>query len=228
MQNPWLELGIHQPFVLEQDRAMVHAFNELYQDKKEFVIRTELYPEPFFGNVNAPVYVLILNPGYSEADRQWHTRENFTTAVRSALTHEEMECPLYYLDPRFSESPGAKWFAQKTKHLVRDCGLEAVTRGLFFVELFPYHSQRYRAIPKKISDNGLVPSSAYSAYLVRRAIMQNKWLVIMRAAKQWTEFVPELAGYDRVLRLNSPQNVCLSPGNVKGYQEIRNVLNVTG
>lgn len=221
MKNPWSELGTHKPFVLEQDRAMVHAFNELYHDKQEFVIRTELYPEPFFGNVNAPVYVLILNPGYSEADREWHTKDDFTSAIRSAWIHKETDCPLYYLDPRFSESPGAKWFAQKTKYLVRECGLEAVTRGMFFVELFPYHSKRYRAIPKKISSDGLVPSSAYSAYLVRRAIEQKKLLVIMRASKQWAEFVPELAGYDRVLRLNSPQNVCLSPGNMNRYQELR-------
>ncbi len=203
---------------------MIQAFNSQNLDRPDYVIRTDLLPEPFFGNVDAPVYVLILNPGYSAEDDPWHAREDFTSAIRSAWNHRPLEFPLYYLDPRFSDSPGAKWFAKKTRQLVIDCGLHAVANRLFFAELFPYHSTRYRPIPKKISASGLVPSFAYTAFLVKRAIEQKKLIVIMRAGKAWAAQVPELAGYDRVIRLNSSQNVSLSPGNMNRYSELRDLL----
>jgi hypothetical protein len=224
MINPWCELAYTKPFVLPQDMSMIQAFNAENLDRPDYVIRTDLLPEPFFGNVDAPVYVLILNPGYSADDDPWHAREDFTSAIRSAWNHSPLEFPLYYLDPRFADSPGAKWFAKKTRHLVADCGFYAVANRLFFAELFPYHSTRYRPIPKKISASGLVPSFTYTAFLVKRAIEQKKLIVIMRAGKAWATQVPELTGYDRVIQLNSSQNVSLSPGNMKRYAELRDLI----
>jgi hypothetical protein len=46
----------------------------------------------------------------------------------------------------------------------------------------------------------------------------------MRAGKEWATQVPELAGYDRVIRLNSSQNLSLSPGDTKRYAELRDLI----
>lgn len=224
MKNPWTDLPSTEPMILQEDQSAVEAFNRHYQGREDLTVQTDLQPEPFFGNVDAPVYVLILNPGFSETDRAWHAREDFVSSIQRARTHETMDYPHYYFDPRFVDSPGAQWWRQKTRRLIEDCGLHAVASGTFCIELFPYHSKRYHPIPRRYSANGLVPSSAYSAYLLRQAIQRKKHVVVMRAMKQWCSLVPELATYDRTIRLNSPQNVCLSPGNMTNYDDLVTAL----
>ena len=215
MHNPWSQLPSTAEFVLPGDREIITAYNKQYGSRQDVQLHPELLPEPFIGHPSAPVYLLSLNPGFSDEDRVLHRNAAFCRAVERCLQHEELDWPFYYLNPDFADSPGAKWWTGKTRRLAEKVGMQALAQNLFCVELFPYHSRKYQRIPKRISPNGLVPSSEYSLRLVRQAIAEEKRIVVMRARKHWEELVPELRGYQRRILLYSAQNVCLSPGNME-------------
>jgi len=75
------------------------------------------------------------------------------------------------------------------------------------VELFPYHSKKYKPLGKTLE------SQEYSFHLVRRALGRGALVIYMRAKKGWLEAVPELRGHERAFGLKNPQNVAVSPGN---------------
>ena len=77
MENPWPQLPTDAPRVLSPDRWILEAFNARYADKRKLVIQTRLLPQPFIGNPEARVYLLILNRGYSpDEDDGWHAKSD--------------------------------------------------------------------------------------------------------------------------------------------------------
>jgi hypothetical protein len=88
MKKLWCNLPNVSPFVLEEDREQIDRFNKKYGDSDEFLIQTQLLPEPLFGNVDAPVYSLCLNLGYSPGDQRWHKNDSFASAIR--LSHSDL------------------------------------------------------------------------------------------------------------------------------------------
>jgi hypothetical protein len=163
MNNPWEQLPKISPFVLDMDRDAIDCFNDKYSDSPDFLIRTGLLPEPFFGNVDAPVYALCLNPGYSPDDDAWHLNTDFINAIRKSHIHGCIEHPHYYLNPAFTDAPGSRWWRRKCRWLIDDCGISELSRNLFCVELFPYHSRRYKPLPRSLSSNGFPESIRYTA-----------------------------------------------------------------
>ena len=221
MKNPWTQLPSEVPRVLSSDLPTVEAFNDRYADSPKVVIQTQLFPEPFIGDPKAGVYVLALNPGFApKSDNDWHEDPDFQTIVSNNLNHGTSAFPFYFLNPHLAAVPGAKWWTQRSKTLIADVGVQTLAQGMFCVELFPYHSQSYKPIPKSISSNRLVPSSNYAAHLVYSAIKENKPIIVMRSFVRWCRLVPELESYSNLFRLNSPQNVALSPGNLDDYSQI--------
>ena len=217
MQNPWAELSGDSPCVLQTDRDAVDRVNDRFSLQPDFQIQSQLLPEPFIGAPTAAVYLLGLNPGYCPADDEWHNNTRFRHAIQNCLNHKPANLPFYFLDPQFVEAPGAIWWKQRTRWLKNEVELTTLAQNLFCVELFPYHSRRYKPIPKVISQNQLVPSSQYSVHLVRQAIAAQKTIVAMRSFKKWCQLLPELSTYPKLVRLNSPQNVSLSPKNLPGF-----------
>lgn len=224
MINPWTELPNETPYVLASDLASTEAFNKKCSDSPQFILQTQILPEPFVGNKESPVYVLNLNPGYDTQDDHWHSKPDFHLALRNNLAHKEAEYPFYFLDPAFQDSPGSRWWNAKCKWLINEFGGPFISRNVFCVELFPYHSKNYKPMPTAISKNALVPSSDYSAYLVKQAILDNKAIIVTRAFSAWCRQVPELAHYKNLFRIRNPQNVTLSPGNIDEYQKIVSIL----
>lgn len=216
LKNPWTDLPSEAPYVLECDREKIEAFNRRFADQPDYLLQTQLYPEPYIGNPDSPIYLLGLNPGYDESDDAQHRDDAFTSAIRSNLRHDEVEIPFYFFDPRFAASPGARWWRGKCRWFANDgTDLATLAKMVFCVELFPYHSRKYRALA------GGVASSEYSVELVRKAMDEGKIIVAMRAFNDWCSRIPRLSNYPGLLRLNSAQNVSLSPGNLKnGYDRI--------
>jgi hypothetical protein len=83
---------------------------------------------------------------------------------------------------------------------------ETVSENVFVAEVHGYHSVKYR------HQSALLPSQAYTIHLVRRAIDRDAQFLIMRAGSIWLDLVPELRDA-RCVRLNSAQNVTVSPRN---------------
>ena len=238
MENPWPQLPNHAPHVLPSDRSIVEKFNTRYADKHDpkcenpscagcFTLQKQLLPEPFIGDPDARVYVLNLNPGYTPKDDDaWHANPTYRTAIIDNLNHRPAEFPFYFLDPRLKDAPGSRWWKKYAGCLIDDIGIE-LARKLFCVELFPYHSTKYKPVPKALSPNGLVPSSAYGFYLVRRAIRTGRPIVATRRFKAWRAQIPELRGYANLFRLRTTASVWLSPGNIEGYDRLIGELNAS-
>lgn len=68
MSNPWLELKRMPPYVVSNDREQVAAFNRSASD--DVKLRVDLLPEPYIGDVNAPVVLLAASPGWHPEDRE--------------------------------------------------------------------------------------------------------------------------------------------------------------
>ena len=221
MVNPWSQLPPDAPHVLEGDLSIVNKFNEHYAHNPCFKIQSHLLPEPFIGDPSARVYLLNLNPGYSPPeDDDWHRNRDYRNAIIENLTHKTAAYPFYFLDPRLEEAPGSVWWRRRSRWWIRDVGTETLARNLFCAELFPYHSHQYQQVPKRISPDGLVPSSGYVAHLVREAIRAHRPVVAMRALPRWCELIPELGDYSKLFRLSNRQNVSLSPNNLQGYDQL--------
>lgn len=222
MDNPWPQLPIDAPHVLPSDRCIVEKFNARNADK-HFIVQTQLLPEPFIGDPNARVYLLNLNPGYTPGeDDEWHADPAYRTAIIDNLSHRPAEFPLYFLDPRLKDAPGSKWWRKYARWLIDDddIGIEKLARNLFCVELFPYHSTKYRPVPRVLSPNRLVPSSAYGFHLVRRAIRTGRPIVATRRFEAWCAQIPKLRGYANLFRLRTTASVWLSPDNIEGYDRL--------
>lgn len=202
------------------DAEFVDRFNIKFAHDENLVIHSQVLPEPFVGHPDARLYVLGLNPGYSDDDDVWHTQTEFRTALLRNLLHGASDYPFYFLNPELAQAPGSKWWTQRTRWLAEAVGTELLCDSLCCVELFPYHSRNYRPMPKRISANGLVPSSDYSVHLVRSAMNAGKLIVMMRGMRVWEQALPELAQYPHLVRPNSVQNMSLSPGNLREFDQV--------
>ena len=220
MNNPWSELPRSAPFVLPSDADVVDQHRLHFRESPNLRLQTQLIPEPFNGSPTAAVCVLALNPGFSENDTHWHDNPELRNALIANLTHDNSDHPFVYLNPKFCDSPGSKWWASKLKHLVAHFGAQSLSNLLLNVELFPYHSKKIRRLPASISSNRLVPSSEYSAHLVRGFISSEKPIVILRSRRQWFHLVPELQVYGKLWMVRNPRNPALSPNNLDNYDQL--------
>ncbi len=186
MDNPWLHLPDSELFVLPSDKDAIIKANS--KGSADGFIHLELLPEPFLGDINAPVVLLNLNPGYSPDDILQHQHAYFSDVLRKNLRHEALDYPFYLLDPNIGGS-GYWWWQRKLRSLIEDVGNQTVARNVFCVEYFPYHSHRFH-------HRGLiVPSQLYSFSLVRSAMARGAIIILMRSKRLWLDAVPELAKY---------------------------------
>lgn len=189
MANPWLALPETAPFVLPGDQPLIERSNQRLTDKKR--VRLDVLPVPFLGSLDsARVVLLALNPGYKDADRQlFGTDKEYVEQNRRSLAFASSPS-FFYLDRRFSETPGYNWWYTRLRQLIEVCGHDTVAARTLCVEFFPYHSEEYGI-------NMLVPSQRYGFWLVKQAVARKKLIVVMRSETLWLRHVPELhsAGY---------------------------------
>lgn len=220
MQNPWFTLPTTPPYVLASDKALLERFNARAPAKYRF--DTSLFPEPFFGASDAAVVVLNLNPGWSPEDAVVHADPTFAAMCRRSLEHTLKPYPFLHLQPD-SNTPGGRWWRQRTRELAMDVGFELVARQLACIQFAPYHSPEYTA------SSPWVPSQDYSLYLVRQAIARGAEILVMRSASLWFDAVPELATYSRLHRGSNPRAPFISRGNLKSsYNVIAERLHSAG
>lgn len=211
MQNPWLALPEAVPLVLPCDRAQIEAFNATAAQKYKYDL--SLFPEPFFGPVDAPVVVLNLNPGWSPGDAAVHARPDFAGMSRKSLRHDLAPYPFLHLQPN-NNTPGAAWWQRRAQELLADVGFDQVARSLGCIQLIAYHSKEYSPATPTLASQG------YSVWLVREAMARRAEIVVMRAVRFWMAAVPELSKYDRLHVGANPRAAYLSRGNLKASYDI--------
>ena len=205
--NPWRSLPLIAPFVLPSDATAIDQFNSKADCTKQFDL--SLLPEPFTGSPAAPILLLALNPGLSDGDAQVHSTPRFIEQIRRSLVHELNPYPFLHLQPDQETSPGAKWWRRIAKSLIADLGFNAVSKNIFCIQYFPYHSKTYGSGKLDIID-----SQRYSFDLVRAAIQRRAEIVIMRSSGLWLAAIPELTSYSRIHCVKNPRNPTLSPKNL--------------
>lgn len=172
VDNPWLELTSSSEKILSSDKSHIMLFNRDYCKLNDHKIMTNLLPEPFYGNVNAHIYLLALNPGYSEGEEEWHQDNKFLQALKLNLSHSYQKYPNYFFNPEFASHPGSKWWKGKTRWFLQDLPQEkrevVLSNNLFCVEYFPYHSKRFKKLPSKILGKEISDRDKYTIYLLKK------------------------------------------------------------
>lgn len=214
LQNPWHSIPPKPPFVLQSDAAFVRAFNRRRSAASR--IDDSLLPEPCFGRRDAPVVVLLLNPGIGTQERRHHRRAAFREALRKDLSRGKPTHHFHLVDP--TRGPGFRWWHRKCRQLIADVGEEAVSRNLLCIEFSPYHSRTFAHPFLRL------PSQEYGFALLRAAIKRNAVVVCMRGLSQWLGAVPDLDQYPNLLLPRSTRSATLSPRNIPHYRRLVSAL----
>ena len=198
IENPWLNISWENG-IAEIDKEYLTKFSCFEKIQKNTL------PEPYTGDVRSNVYCLNLNPGDACVcdDSEPQLKKRFEEYTQKTLRHEIN----YNMWFRLKDTAGYDWWQQKTKEL-REYKKGQYPR-MFVIEYFPYHTVKGTYFPRKL------PSYEYSNQLIRQAMAENKYIVIMRHRKEWLQRISGLEEYERLAYLNSPENPCLTKNNFK-------------
>jgi hypothetical protein len=214
--NPWAEFEYSDFMVHALDQAAFDAHNRIATKNFKFI--PFLTPEPWIGNTNANVVILLANPGATKENIDGQRESNpFREELSIANLHGEyMEYPHYFLDPRLTSDPGGKWWRAALGTLIKETSLDQVANSVMSLEALPYHSGNF-ALPANP-----IATQSFTFELLREAMARQAFIVIYRQPDYWIENVPELARYQhKTMDPNTTQRVWITPGNLKnGYEEL--------
>lgn len=222
--NPWMNYNPTSTCILKEDLEQVDKINsEIANDKsisnkEEYQIHTDIFPEPFWGNLEkANVYILCGNPGYSKTVEKFKKDERLKQYIIKNLTQDEPS--LIWLEENESKQikdedgnphPGYKWWLDATKDLRKYAGSEK-SLDICVIEYFPYSSKKmYPAIKGK---NASISNDFVDKW-IKDAMDKNKWIVIVRCKTQWLKRIRRLKNYEKLL-VGSSQKVYLTRNNLK-------------
>lgn len=198
VENPWLNISWENSIadIDKEYLAKLSCFKK---------IQKNTLPEPYTGDVKSNVYCLNLNPSdacvcYNSEPR---LKKDFEEYTQKTLRHDIDENMWFLL----KETAGFDWWRQKTE------GLREYKKGqnprMFVIEYFPYHTVKEAYFPRKL------PSYEYSNQLIRQAMAENKYIVIMIHRKEWLQRISGLEEYERLAYLNNPRKPYLTKNNFK-------------
>jgi hypothetical protein len=176
--------------------------------RPERCTRLELPPEPVIGLHDAPVMVLAAMPGWAPGDMEYYgqpgTVERAVDDARS-LTGS----PVRFLDDVVEHTPGGEWWRKLLRGWWRE-GYEYgdLAKQFVLVQFRGYHSQEWYPMRE------VLPSQHYSFELVKHAMGRRRVIVLLSPVAAWLENIPELAWYDRLVRVNVPRTASVGPGNL--------------
>jgi hypothetical protein len=221
--NPWLKFKPSVCNVLSGDAPFVLEFNKYVERrklKKEIAIDASLLPEPFFGRFDAPIVLLLKNPGLDKhgKDLMWHLDPEFKKSLTKALTNPRGQEHFHLLDP--TAGPGCNWWRKACKPLNESLANNTprLASKLLAIEYFPYHSRSFaHATPR-------LPSQTFTFQLVRDAIKRGAQIVCMRGELEWIGAVPELRKYRKFCVAEDQQNSVVSRSNVLSFGVLLRIL----
>ena len=231
MKNPWLEFVNElneKNLVLKEEQVIIEKFNQ--KAAEQFKIRLEIMPAPFMGNVQtSPIVLLMLNPGYDKEEELKGYYKEYMPYWKNEIQHIQSipELPLFCLDEQYITY--SNYWEKKLKPLTSISSREKVAKSISKIQFFPYHSQKFKAISKKILNqegyDDYLPSQKYNFHLVKEAMKRDSIIIILRSRKMWFEAIPELKEYKNLHFTKSYLNTILSENNLSvTFPKIVNVL----
>lgn len=221
--NPWSTVTAEmQEKIAACDLEAIHELQNKGVD-----IHTRLWPEPFCGNMDAPIYLLNGNPGgvYSPLEEKLTADPLFCKFMVANLNHQVVEGYDEFVffnnlkivnDKLICDKDetdynkllgGCEWWQKRTKEL--RAVMSNIHPLLFNIEYFPYNS-------KNISGwQGIkLPSFQYTNELVKSAIDKGKTIIIMRMKKDWVNRILDLDSYANVYVLSNARSVYVTKNNL--------------
>ena len=198
-------------FWAECDRRNVHPRDAPFVSAERFAL--DLLPQPWVGPLlTADIFVLLLNPGHSgeEADYE-RRRPDFRDALNATRAGRQRHV---FLDPRFSDHPGAAW----TSRVLGRAIAPLLAERLCMIELVPYHS-RQGAVATAVADR--LPSSRRIRDWVEhdlrpRAERGEVALIVPRAARRWGFESGSASGSVTVYDAARARGAYMTPGTPGG------------
>lgn len=226
MENPWLEFVKNlddNNLVLEQEQEIIEKFNN--STNETYKVHTEIMPAPFMGNVlTSPIVLLTLNPGYDEKEEEKNYYNEYKLYWKNEIQHIHSvpELPLFCLEDKYVEY--SDYWLKKFMSLISVSSKEKVAQNISIIQFFPYHTKKYKNIPKRLL-KGYLESQDYNFELVKQAIERKAIIIILRSKKLWFEAIPDLDN-ERTRFTNSALNTIQSEKNLGGtFKEIVDILN---
>ena len=211
MKNPWVSMSRNPPFVLPQDLPWIEAFNAALsnKDRQAHTIVTDVPPNPFAGPFDAPVVLLLANPGSDPNDRIEQGSPAGIDMIYRNLSGEQGG-PGWVFDDHFVDMACGRWWRSRTKDLAEQLGgYGQLADRLLMVEFHGYHSKSWTA------PFVTFPSQYFGFSLVHRAMNRGALIIVGRAMRHWYAAVPGLQAYEnKVEKLASPRSANLSRGNI--------------
>jgi hypothetical protein len=193
--------------ILQETKTCVHESfdgwiaSAEFGDRKDNSLHLGLIPSPYWGDIRrASVYLLMLNPGLSNADyfaenRDPEIRKRLIQTLRQDLSAKSN--PSCFLDPHFSWHPGSRYWLSKLDDVLwafveqMDVSfqeaLKSVAEKVACLQLVPYHSRKFGLsgrclahLPSSIAIREFVHSE-----LVPFAREGKKTLIVVRGSKHW-------------------------------------------
>jgi hypothetical protein len=212
---PWrgIEPGL-RPYVLHPDREVLESFNATA--KLEYRIQLDVYPEPFIGDPAAPILILSLNPGFKPAQVEAHAQPDLARLLIKSMRLEagEESIPFHHLHPDYQKHSPSVWWPRCLKGWIDRYGLERVSHAFFCVELFPYASKRFKAMPE------LLDSQRFGFEVARAKIEAGATVIAFRAKKSWAKQLAGCASDQWITPLN-PQASSMNPPSERRKGNIR-------
>jgi hypothetical protein len=199
------------PFVLPQDLSWVEAFNGALssKDRQAHTIVTDLPPNPFAGPFNAPVVLLLANPGSDPNDLIEQRSPAGVELIYKNLSGEQGG-PGWVFHDHFRDMACGRWWRSRTRDLAAELGsYDLLAERLLMVEFHGYHSKSWT--PPFVT----FPSQHFGFALVRHAMRRGALIIVGRAMRHWYAAVPGLQEYENKIEgLTSPRSANLSVRNL--------------
>ena len=202
--------------VHELDRHSFDLHNASVMSDYKFL--SQLAPEPWIGDTNAKLLVLLANPGATRGDvsgKKQKGADLINQLSIANLSHSIKDYPHFFFNPILEGTDGHTWYKKRFQHLIKETDAQNVSKKILSCELVPYHSfswKKPRVIP---------PTQSYTFEIVRNAIDRGAIILIGRGKADWFKNVPELSKYKRYFQPASSQCAYISPKNYgKNYKEI--------
>ena len=219
--NPWAAIKDGN-YVLENEKDA--AKHEQYQ------FHTDLPPQPFQGNPEAPIWILMLNPGYSEKTDQYPVSDadyykKHDTRREAMLNQLTFASPAqtnhwHYVLDNSENNFSRKWF--EDHFFNKDMGITAdnVDNKIFILQACGYASEKFNGNLNTMVKS--FPHMKFAQELARCGLKNGKKIVIARCKDYWLNVLeaekhPE--NFNNIYFLSSPQNISFSAGNIVNWYE---------
>ncbi len=226
MQNPWVNLPLSAPFILDCDRQIVDQFN--IEATKEYRFNLQTPPLPFIGDpMTAKVILLQLNPGSDFSPGFIEPNEILEHQIfptldqdnRNNIIHRYGEFPFYYLNPAHRLISGFRYWSRIFSPMISDIqDYQRIANNVSCLEYLPYHSVQAQAL------NSILESQKYGFDLLTAVLCRKATVIVMRGEDRWLKSVPALKDF-KYLTPRSPRNPIISERNFpETFGEIRSLI----